>query len=74
MLSVALTLGAGASQASSKSAGDAVTITALLNTTGEAAMDVMIGNFERAYPNIKVEATYAEASVLTQEASIEHQH
>ena len=66
VLAGALTLGAGASQASSESAGDVVTITALLNNTGQPAMDVMIGNFERVYPNIKVDATYAQVTALTQ--------
>ena len=65
-LAAALTLGAGASEASAEGADNVVTITALLNNTGQPAMDVTIANFERVYPNIKVDATYADITVLTQ--------
>ena len=45
----------------SASAGT-VTLTVLVNRDRPAWMSVLIPNFERAYPNIKVDVTYAPTS------------
>jgi raffinose/stachyose/melibiose transport system substrate-binding protein len=59
----ALALGIGAGNARpAKSAN--VTISMLITTTGQAGWQVLIPNFERVYPNITVNTTYA-ASGLT---------
>jgi raffinose/stachyose/melibiose transport system substrate-binding protein len=51
-------LGLGTSEA--RPAGsDQVTITMLVNAPPQPGYQVLIPNFERVYPNIKVEATYA---------------
>jgi raffinose/stachyose/melibiose transport system substrate-binding protein len=54
-------LGIGASGA--RPAGsDQVTITMLVNQPPQPGYQVLIANFERVYPNIKVEATYAPSN------------
>jgi raffinose/stachyose/melibiose transport system substrate-binding protein len=50
-------LGVGASGARPAGSGQ-VTISMLANVTGEAGYDLLIPNFERVYPNIKVDITY----------------
>jgi raffinose/stachyose/melibiose transport system substrate-binding protein len=46
--------------------GDQVTITMLANTLDQTAWQVLIANFERAYPNVTVSATYIPGSTLGQ--------
>jgi raffinose/stachyose/melibiose transport system substrate-binding protein len=58
-----LALGIGAGEA--RPAGsDQVTITMLVNQPPQPGYQVLIPNFERVYPNIKVEVTYATTNAL----------
>jgi raffinose/stachyose/melibiose transport system substrate-binding protein len=67
-----LSLSAGASEARPAKVSDAVTISMLINNTPKAAFDVLIPNFERVYPNIKVDVTYTElVTVLFQLETIQ---
>jgi raffinose/stachyose/melibiose transport system substrate-binding protein len=66
-----LSLGVGASQARPAKGSGQVTITMLVNVNQQPAFDVLISNFERVYPNITVNATYATATVLNQLESTE---
>jgi raffinose/stachyose/melibiose transport system substrate-binding protein len=54
-------LGVGASEAR-PAAGDQVTISMLALAPQQPAYQVLIPNFERVYPNIKVEATFVPSS------------
>jgi raffinose/stachyose/melibiose transport system substrate-binding protein len=59
-------LGVGASEAQ-PARSDQVTISLLANFNAQAGFEVLIANFERVYPNIAVNATYApQASTLAQ--------
>jgi raffinose/stachyose/melibiose transport system substrate-binding protein len=62
-VAVAFALGVGASEA--RPAGsDQVTITMMVNAPEEPGYQVLIPNFERAYPSIRVEATYPPSTAL----------
>ena len=54
----------GASQARPAGGSDAVTISMLASATSEPGYDVLIPNFERAYPNITVNDTYASGNTV----------
>ena len=58
MSSELLALGAAASAAPAKPS-DTVTIGLLITVNSKPGWDLVIPNFERAYPNIKVDVTYA---------------
>jgi len=62
----ALSLVPGASESASGGTNDAVTISMLANTIDQPGYDVLIPNFERAYPNIKVQVDYALSPILSQ--------
>jgi raffinose/stachyose/melibiose transport system substrate-binding protein len=68
---VLLTLAVGAGDARPAKQGDTVTISMLRVVDGKTAWDARIANFERAYPNIKVNITYETmgASVVQIEAT-----
>src|ERR1700674_3006751 len=67
-----LALGVNASQARPARSGDQVVISFVTNGTYKAAFDVLIPNFERVYPNIRVDVTYAaNSSVEAQLVSTE---
>jgi raffinose/stachyose/melibiose transport system substrate-binding protein len=59
-----LVLGAGASEARPAGTGGQVTITMLTNVAYQPAFQVLIPNFERVYPNITVNITYAATSAI----------
>jgi ABC-type glycerol-3-phosphate transport system substrate-binding protein len=59
----ALAVGAGEAR---PAGSDQVTITMLVNATAQPGYQVLIANFEGAYPNIKVDATFAPAKVWYQ--------
>jgi raffinose/stachyose/melibiose transport system substrate-binding protein len=61
-----LTLAVGASEARPAEQGGTVTITMLRVRDGETAWNALIANFEKAYPNINVKASY-EVSALSLE-------
>src|SRR5215470_16113997 len=56
----ALALGvlAGPSAQARPAGSDQVTISMLVTVGNQRALDVLIPNFERVYPNVKVEVTY----------------
>jgi raffinose/stachyose/melibiose transport system substrate-binding protein len=56
-----IALGVGASEAR-PATSDQVTITMLVNATYQPSYQVLIPNFERVYPNITVEPTYAPSN------------
>jgi len=62
MVTAVLSLGVGASQARPATTSDAVTISMLANFTHQPGWQVLIPNFERVYPNITVNVTYAPTS------------
>jgi raffinose/stachyose/melibiose transport system substrate-binding protein len=67
ILVVCLLLATTASEAKSERRGSTVTISLLANNVGEPGYKVVINNFHRAYPDIRVEATYAPSTpVLSQ--------
>lgn len=49
----------------------AVTITFLANSSDQPAWQVLIPNFERVYPSITVQATYASSATMNQIEPIE---
>jgi raffinose/stachyose/melibiose transport system substrate-binding protein len=56
----ALALGAlGTASAQQREASDTITLTMLANGNKQPAYDVLIPNFERVYPNIKIDISYA---------------
>jgi raffinose/stachyose/melibiose transport system substrate-binding protein len=59
---LALVLGA----ASSLARGGQVTVTLLANISQQAALEVLIPNFERVYPDITVNASYVPTTSLTE--------
>jgi raffinose/stachyose/melibiose transport system substrate-binding protein len=59
VIAAALSFGIGASGARPATRSDTVTINMLANYVGQPGYTVLIANFEHAYPNIKVDATYA---------------
>lgn len=61
-LIAALSLGIGASAAQPSKASETVTISLLANYVGQPGYQVLIANFERVYPNIKIDATYAASN------------
>jgi raffinose/stachyose/melibiose transport system substrate-binding protein len=63
-------LGVGASGAR-PAGGDQVTLNMLFNVGNEPGWSVLIPNFERAYPNITVNATYAPTAAVMQEETTE---
>jgi raffinose/stachyose/melibiose transport system substrate-binding protein len=63
-------LGVGASEAR-PAAGDQVTLNMLFNVGSEPGWSVLIPNFERAYPNITVNATYLPTAAVRQEEPLE---
>jgi raffinose/stachyose/melibiose transport system substrate-binding protein len=63
-------LGVGASEAR-PAGGDQVTLNMLFNGTYEPAWSVLIKNFEHAYPNITVNATYGSSAEVGQEEATE---
>jgi raffinose/stachyose/melibiose transport system substrate-binding protein len=65
-VTAALSLGVGAGASAPTATHDAVTITLLANTIDQPGYDAVIASFERAYPNIKVQPTYALSPVLSQ--------
>jgi raffinose/stachyose/melibiose transport system substrate-binding protein len=60
---VVLTLGLSTSEAR-PARSDQVTITMLANATVQPGYQVLIANFERAYPNIRVDATFAPTQMV----------
>ena len=56
----ALSVAAGGARPAAK--GDTVTISMLALNLEQPAFDVLIPNFERVYPNVKVDPTYAPSS------------
>jgi raffinose/stachyose/melibiose transport system substrate-binding protein len=62
-----LTIGVGASAARTDAQSDTVTISMLITINSQPGWDVLIPNFQRAYPNIRVDITYApNNTVLSQ--------
>lgn len=59
-----LTLLAGVGGARPARRADAVSIAMLTNVTSKPGWDVMIANFERVYPNIRVDITYAPSQTF----------
>jgi raffinose/stachyose/melibiose transport system substrate-binding protein len=55
---VMVALGVGAAEARSETKGDTVTIGLLAIVNSKPGYDVLIPNFERVYPNIRVNVTY----------------
>jgi raffinose/stachyose/melibiose transport system substrate-binding protein len=55
---VVLAFGMSASDVRSATPAGPITITMLANTIHQAALNVLIPNFERVYPNIRVNVTY----------------
>jgi raffinose/stachyose/melibiose transport system substrate-binding protein len=62
VLIAALSLGIGASQARPAKTNDTITLRLLANFVGQPGYQVLIANFERVYPNIKIDATYAASN------------
>jgi raffinose/stachyose/melibiose transport system substrate-binding protein len=62
----ALALGVLAAPSAQARPGDAITLTMLSTPSAQPSFDVLIANFERAYPNIKVNASYAPQPVVYQ--------
>jgi len=60
-------LGVGASEARSERAAGQITISMLAGTGAQPSFEVLIANFERAYPNITVSATYAPSGTVFDE-------
>jgi raffinose/stachyose/melibiose transport system substrate-binding protein len=60
-LGLLLTIGVGAS-AARPAKSDTVTIGMLITVNSKPGWDAMIANFERAYPNIRIDITYAASS------------
>jgi raffinose/stachyose/melibiose transport system substrate-binding protein len=60
---IALSLGAGDGRPAQN---DQMTVTMLATSTSEPGYSVLIANFERVYPNITVNVSYASAGVLNQ--------
>jgi raffinose/stachyose/melibiose transport system substrate-binding protein len=62
-LAVAAVLAAGASTAGARG-GDTVTLNVLMYTTAQPAWQILNANFERVYPNIKINATFLPSTDL----------
>jgi raffinose/stachyose/melibiose transport system substrate-binding protein len=62
----ALSLGVGAGESAPTATRDTVTINLLANTIDQPGYEAVIASFERAHPDIKVQATYALSPVLSQ--------
>ena len=54
-----LSIGVGASAARTDAQSDTTTISMLITVNSKPGWDVLIPNFQRAYPNIRVDITYA---------------
>lgn len=63
-LAAVLSLGVGTSEARPTARSDAVTISMLALYTGQAGYELLIPNFERVYPNITVNITYAPSNAV----------
>jgi raffinose/stachyose/melibiose transport system substrate-binding protein len=63
---LAALLAVGPSAARSESKGGSVTITVIAQNLAQPALDLLIQRFERVYPRIRVEATYALTAQLYQ--------
>ena len=55
-----LSIGVGASAARTDAQSDTLTISMLITVNSKPAWDVLIPSFERAYPNLRVDITYAK--------------
>jgi raffinose/stachyose/melibiose transport system substrate-binding protein len=60
----ALLLGGGAGDARRAGKDDTITLTMLASPNKQPAYDVLIPNFERVYPQIKIDITYGNANQL----------
>jgi raffinose/stachyose/melibiose transport system substrate-binding protein len=63
-LTAALALAVGPSRAWSERAGGQITLTLVAQASGQPPLDAMIANFERVYPNITIDATYAPSTAV----------
>ena len=61
---VCLMLAATTSEARPERRGSPVTISLLANYVGQPGYKVVIANFEKAYPDIKIDATYAASNPI----------
>lgn len=61
------TLGVSASQAHPAAAGDAITVSMLAVANGQPGYEALIANFERAYPNITIDATFASTVAVLEQ-------
>jgi raffinose/stachyose/melibiose transport system substrate-binding protein len=59
VVAAALSFGVGASSARPATKSDTITISMLANYVGQPGYVALIANFERSYPSIKINATYA---------------
>jgi raffinose/stachyose/melibiose transport system substrate-binding protein len=59
-----LTIGVGASAARTDAQSDTVTISMLITVNSKPAWEVLIPNFERAYPNLRVDITYVASNTV----------
>jgi raffinose/stachyose/melibiose transport system substrate-binding protein len=67
----ALALGVLATDSAQASRSDTITITMIANNNKQPAYDILIPNFERAYPNIKVNVTYGAPPTVFQLERVE---
>src|SRR5262249_39836925 len=65
VLALAAIFGVVAVQAATAKPKDTVTLRMLVPTQVRAGWDIMIANFERAYPNIVVQPQYIDGAVFT---------
>jgi raffinose/stachyose/melibiose transport system substrate-binding protein len=59
-----LTIGVGASAARTDAQSDTTTISMLITANSKPAWEVLIPNFERAYPNLRVDITYVASNTV----------
>jgi raffinose/stachyose/melibiose transport system substrate-binding protein len=62
-LAIAAMLALAAAAAAQKR--DTVTIRVLMPTTSQAAEDILVANFQRVYPNVKVSTEYLSSATIT---------
>jgi raffinose/stachyose/melibiose transport system substrate-binding protein len=65
-LTFGMALVTGLSSASARVDQESVTLRMTVNSVYQAAMPVLIKNFNKAYPNINIEMSYAESGPITQ--------
>jgi raffinose/stachyose/melibiose transport system substrate-binding protein len=72
-LSAAVAAAQPTSMASPQAKRDVVTLRMIMGVTVKPAMDILIANFQRVYPNVRIDATYSTTDQVTSQLSTQFQ-